>query len=151
VREDPGRDPYLESLLRRVDRALVISGIGERPAVVHLREWKLPGFTTGSGCIAPRLTNQLYEACARGDFAGAESLRNEFIPLEDLRDAFGPAPVLHAAVELAGIAQAGEAPPFVSAVSADHLNQILPAARDLLDRNAALVSEPGAIATGSHR
>ncbi|HTG93398.1 MAG TPA: hypothetical protein VL866_12485, partial [Pyrinomonadaceae bacterium] len=51
VRADPTQDPYLESLLTRVDRKFVISGIGERPAVAHLRDWNLPGFTTGSGCI----------------------------------------------------------------------------------------------------
>ena len=33
VREDPSQDAYLESLLRRVDRRMVISGIGERPAI----------------------------------------------------------------------------------------------------------------------
>jgi len=45
VRDDPSQDPFLENLLSRVDRKFVISGIGERPAVVHLRDWKLPGFT----------------------------------------------------------------------------------------------------------
>src|SRR6266850_3445141 len=74
VRQPPCEDVYLEALLKRVDRKLVISGIGERPAVVHLRDWKLPGFTTGSGCIAPRLSQRLFEACARGDFAVAEKL-----------------------------------------------------------------------------
>src|ERR1041385_6013323 len=55
VRDVPSQDPYLEALLARVDRKYVVSGVGERPAVVHVRDWKLPGFTTGSGCIAPRL------------------------------------------------------------------------------------------------
>ena len=41
VRQNPTQDTYLESLLKRVDRARVISGIGERPAVVHMRDWKL--------------------------------------------------------------------------------------------------------------
>ena len=47
VRRDPSLDAYLDALLERVDRNRVISGIGERPAVVHMRQWKLPGFTTG--------------------------------------------------------------------------------------------------------
>lgn len=38
VRERPEHDAYLEALLKRVDRKLVIGGIGERPAVVHLRD-----------------------------------------------------------------------------------------------------------------
>src|SRR5438874_9874765 len=124
VRDDPGRDAYLEALLSRVDRKFVISGIGERPAVVHLRDWKLLGFTTGSGCIAPRLSRMLFEACARQNFDQAEALRAEFIPLEDLRDAWGPAKVLHSAIELAGIAQTGDIPPFVSGLSAEQLKEL---------------------------
>src|SRR5438552_6384673 len=71
VRDDPSRDAYLEDLLRRVDRKFVISGIGERPAIIHLRDWKLPGFTTGSGCVAPNVSQLLFAACARGDFKEA--------------------------------------------------------------------------------
>ena len=119
VRDDPSRDAYLEALLSRVDRKFVISGIGERPAVVHLRDWKLPGFTTGSGCIAPRLSQMLFEACARHDFDQAEALRADFFSLEDLRDGWGPAKVLHSAVELAGIAETGNVPPFVSDLSGE--------------------------------
>ena len=136
VRNDPAQDEYLKNLLRRVDRNSVISGIGERPAVVHVRDWKLPGFTTGSGCIAPRLSERLFDACARGDFAEAEALRAEFIPLEDLRDAFGPARVLHAAVEQAGVAQTGSVPPFLSELSPEQAEELAPVARDLLERDA---------------
>src|SRR5204863_8646011 len=107
VRQNPAEDAYLESLLRRVERHRVVSGIGERPAVVHLRDWKLPGFTTGSGCVAPRLSNSLFAACQRGDFDQAETLRANFLPLEDLRDGWGPARVLHSATELADIATTG--------------------------------------------
>src|SRR5947207_1093721 len=106
-RDDPSRDAYLEALLSRVDRKFVISGIGERPAVVHLRDWKLPGFTTGSGCLAPHLSQRIFESCGRGDFGQAENVRTEFLPLEDLRDAWGPARVLHAAVEQVGIDRTG--------------------------------------------
>src|SRR6185369_756937 len=136
VRRDPTQDEYLKDLLSRVDRKLVISGIGERPAVAHLRDWKLPGFTTGSGCIAPRLTQRLFEACAREDFAAAEQLRTGFIPLEDLRDAWSPAKVLHEAVEVAGIAETGEIPPFLSGLSADQVEKLAPVARQLFERNA---------------
>ncbi|MFN0119086.1 MAG: dihydrodipicolinate synthase family protein, partial [Blastocatellia bacterium] len=85
VREDPGQDEYLASLLRRVPREIVVSGIGERPAVVHMRDWGLPGFTTGSGCIAPRLSNALFAANVKQDDDTAETLRAHFIPLEDQR------------------------------------------------------------------
>ena len=135
VRDDPSRDAYLEALLSRVDRKFVISGIGERPAVVHLRDWKLPGFTTGSGCIAPRLSQMLFAACARQDFDEAEALRAEFISLEDLRDEWGPGKVLHSATELAGIARTGEIPPFVSTLSLEQLEKLASVACSLFVRD----------------
>ena len=134
VRDDPARDAYLEALLSRVDRKFVISGIGERPAVVHLRDWKLPGFTTGSGCIAPRLSRMLFEACARQNFDQAEALRAEFIPLEDLRDAWGPAKVLHSAIELAGIAKTGPVPPFVSSLTKEQNQRLARVVDNLIQR-----------------
>jgi dihydrodipicolinate synthase/N-acetylneuraminate lyase len=137
VRQDPARDPYLEALLNRVDRAFVISGIGERPALVHLRDWKLPGFTTGSGCIAPRLSQMIFDACERGDFRSAEDLRAHFIALEDLRDAANPAKVLHHATELAGIAKTGPLPPYLSALSSELQDDLTPVARALLERNSS--------------
>ncbi len=131
VRQDPKQDAYLESLLTRVDRNLVISGIGERPAIVHTRDWKLPGFTTGSGCIASQASQQLFEACARGDFEQAETLRGLFIPHEDLRDAWGPAKVLHHSTELAGIARSGPLPPYLSELSAERLQELSSVAQAL--------------------
>ncbi len=101
ARQDPGVDSYLDGLLARVDRARVVSGMGERPAVKHLRQFSLPGFTTGSGCVAPGLSQALFEACATGDWSSAEACRAPFLPLEDIRDAWGPARVLHAAVAAA--------------------------------------------------
>jgi len=135
VRQNPAQDQYLESLLKRVDRKYVISGIGERPAVVHLRDWKLPGFTTGSGCIAPRLTQTIFEKCERGDYEAAEKLRAEFISHEDLRDAWGPAKVLHFATELAGIARTGPIPPYLSSLSGEQLKQLNGTAHALFERN----------------
>jgi len=135
VREDPLEDPYLDALLRRVDAARVISGMGERPAVAHLRRRGLPGFTTGSGCLAPTLTNRLFEACAR-DEEEAEALRGVFMPLEDRRDAWGPARVLHAAFALAGIAETGPIPPFVTAIDEDRAGALRSVARDLVAREA---------------
>jgi dihydrodipicolinate synthase/N-acetylneuraminate lyase len=136
VRDDPAQDAYLDGLLRRVERARVISGMGERPAVVHMRDFGLEGFTTGSGCIAPATCSRLFEACATGGWDTAEELRARFMPLEDLRDAWGPARVLHHATELAGIAPAGPIPPFVSPLDEAHLAQLAPVA-------AALRAQPG--------
>jgi dihydrodipicolinate synthase/N-acetylneuraminate lyase len=131
VRAEPRQDAYLRALLERVDKRLVISGIGERPAVVHMRDFALPGFTTGSGCLAPRLSNRVWEACARQDWARAEEARAHFLPLEDQRDAWGPARVLHAAVDLAGVSRMGPIPPFVSALDPARRETVGPAARTL--------------------
>jgi dihydrodipicolinate synthase/N-acetylneuraminate lyase len=131
VLDDPSRDRYLEGLLRRVDKARVVTGMGERPAIVHLRDFGLNGMTTGSGCIAPRSCQDFFEAARAGDWARAESLRAVFMPLEDLRDAWGPARVLHHAAEAAGIATTGPIPPYVSALDEKQIAILTPVARAL--------------------
>jgi 4-hydroxy-tetrahydrodipicolinate synthase len=143
VRQDPSRDAYLDALTARVDRRRVISGIGERPAVAQMRAWGLPGFTTGSGCVAPALSQALLDACCgAGDANDAAALRERFIPLEDLRDAWGPARVLHAAVQAAGIAETGPIPPYVSALGAEALDGLRPVARALAAANAPAMAAP---------
>ena len=137
VRTDPRQDAYLESLLRRVPRERVISGIGERPAIVHLRDFQLPGFTTGSGCLAPRLSERLFAACSAKNFDEAARLRELFLPHEDLRDAWGPARVLHHATELAGIARTGPIPPYISPLDATRLQELEPVARSLAAHSAS--------------
>ena len=128
VRPDPLEDEYLEQLLARVDRQLVISGIGERPVVAHLEKFQLVGFTSGSVCLAPAKTQQIFECCESGNFAGVRPLRELFIAHEDLRDAWGPARVLHASIQLSGIANTGAIPPFVSGLSETKLAQLSPVA-----------------------
>jgi dihydrodipicolinate synthase/N-acetylneuraminate lyase len=140
VRKDPSQDPYLDQLLKRVERRKVISGIGERPAINHLRQWGLPGFTTGSGCLAPALSAAVFSACHAGDYAEAERIRSRFMELEDLRDAWGPARVLHHALELAGVATTGPIPPFVSELSPEQKNRIQPVAQELLTQQQELVA-----------
>jgi len=136
VRANPLEDAYLDGLLRRVDRRHVISGMGERPAIEHLRDYQLGGLTTGSGCIAPRRCQELFDASGAGDWTRAGTLRASFMPLEDLRDAWGPARVLHHATELAGIAPTGPIPPYVSALEATQLAELGPIARALRERDA---------------
>jgi dihydrodipicolinate synthase/N-acetylneuraminate lyase len=131
VRKDPSVDAYLTGLLKRVDASRVISGIGERPAVVHLRDFHLAGFTTGSGTLAPKLSRAILNACAAKDYDQAEAIRAKFIPLEDLRDEWGPSRVLHHAVALAGIADTGPIPPFVSELSDAQLDSLRPVAMEL--------------------
>lgn len=136
VRKNPADDAYLSALLTRVDASHVISGIGERPAIVHLRDFKLAGFTTGSGVLAPRLCRDLLDACGREDYAVAESIREAFIALEDLRDAWGPPKVLHQAVKCAGIADTGPVLPYLSPLDAGQLAKLDPVAKALRSENA---------------
>lgn len=107
VRENPAQDAYLSQLLDHVDRDLVISGIGERPVVDHFREFGLRAFTSGSVCVAPRLSNAIRVALHNGDYDSASMVRELFIPLEDARDGHSPMRVLHDAVGFAGIADMG--------------------------------------------
>jgi dihydrodipicolinate synthase/N-acetylneuraminate lyase len=139
VRENPGEDSYLDELLKRVDRSRVISGIGERPAITHLRQWGLPGFTTGSGCLAPTLSAAVFTACRERDYAEAERVRARFLEFEDLRDAWGPGRVLHQAMELVGIANTGAIPPFLSELSAEQRDRIRPVVEELLTMQKELV------------
>jgi dihydrodipicolinate synthase/N-acetylneuraminate lyase len=136
VRDDPRKDAYLDGLLRRVDRMRVVSGIGERPAVIHLRDFQLRGFTTGSGCVAPRLCSEIFTACRAKDWTRAEALREHFMALEDLRDEWGPARVLHHATELAGVAPTGPIPPFISPLERQQLDRLAPVARALREQTA---------------
>jgi dihydrodipicolinate synthase/N-acetylneuraminate lyase len=131
VLDAPSRDPYLDALLRRVDRTRVISGMGERPAIAHLRDFGLPGMTTGYGSIAPRPSRELFDAARAKNLRRAEELRALFMPLEDLRDAWGPARVLHHAAAAAGIAATGPIPPYVSPLDDESIARLTPIARAL--------------------
>lgn len=131
ARMDPVDDPYLADLLRRVERKKVGSGMGERPAVVHLRDWKIAGYTSGLACIVPQLGQALFTSCLSGDYSRAEEIRRRFLPLEDLRDAWGASRVLQAAIELAGIATTGSVPPFQSPLGAGRIPELLKAVQAL--------------------
>jgi dihydrodipicolinate synthase/N-acetylneuraminate lyase len=143
VRGDPAVDSFLKELLDRVDAALVISGIGERPAPTHLRQFGLAGFTSGSVCVGPRGSTRLLATLKSGDWTAAEALRSAYLPLEDLRDAHSPIRVLHEAVSLAGIADMGPLLPQLSNIGAEHHGAIRVAARALLAHDAALPSAAG--------
>lgn len=133
VRDEPRTDAYLDELLGKVDRRLVVSGMGERPAVVHMSEQGVSGFTSGSVCIAPAMSQAMLVALKAGDTATASRLREKFLPLEDLRDRHSPLRVLHAAVALAGVADTGPLQPFLDTIEDPGLlQQIGDAARALL-------------------
>jgi dihydrodipicolinate synthase/N-acetylneuraminate lyase len=138
VRDDPARDPFLAELVQRIDRTRIVSGIGERPAIVHLREFGLAGFTSGSVCIAPRGSMALLAALRAHDDATAERVRTAYIPLEDLRDALSPIVVLHEAVTLAGIADMGPILPMLSNLAVAEHPRVRAAAMALLAHDRLL-------------
>lgn len=147
VRTNPAQDAFLTELVDLVDRAIIISGMGERPALAHWREFGLASFTSGSVCVAPRASQSILQALQRGDQAEADRLRAAFIPLEDRRDAINPARVLHDAVTLAGIADMGPALPLLSNLEPAHTDGVRTVARELLEFNDALpVPKTGAAA-----
>ncbi len=128
LRADPVEDLYLQSLVERVTAARVVSGMGERPALVHLSRFGLASFTTGAGCIAPKASMRLLKALKQREVALAEDLHARFLPLEDLRESISLIRVLHDAVTLSGIADMGAHLPLLSASPTDRWDEIKRAA-----------------------
>ncbi len=135
VVEDPKKDPYLKKLTKLVDPNLIISGIGEQPAIVHMRDFGVAGFTAGCVCVAPSRSTAMLKAILNKDYKAADAIRQEFTGLEDLRNAHSPIMVLHHAVELAGVANTGPALPLLTSLPAKVLPKIEKAAKALLARN----------------
>lgn len=114
VREDYMQDDYLKALTEKIDPSLILSGLGDQPAITHMRHFGLGGFTTGCGCVFPQMSTDLLKAIQAGNWDEAEAIRERFLPLENLRDNLGPITILHRATELAGIAQTGPISPLLS-------------------------------------
>ncbi len=138
VRSDPSNDPFLRALLDVVDSRLIVSGIGERPAIVHFRDFGLQAFTSGSVCVAPRSSMRMLHLLKAGRWDEAQAERAAFIPLEDCRDAFSPIRTLHDAVTLAGIADMGPMLPMLSHLPAAQLETVCEAAVALRQHDAQL-------------
>jgi dihydrodipicolinate synthase/N-acetylneuraminate lyase len=135
VRPDPANDPLLRSIVDYVDPALVVSGIGEQPALPHWKSFGVKTFTSGCVCVAPQRSQEMLQALKAGDLAKAEAIRARFSPLESLRNAHGPIPVLHHAVASAGIADTGPILPLLSELSPETQAAIAPVARKTLEWN----------------
>lgn len=132
VRDDPARDPYLQALVQRIGAKKIVSGMGERPTLVHLAQFGLASFTTGSGCIAPKACIALLQALKQNDGARAQAIYDCFMPLETLRDSISLIRVLHDAVTLSGVADMGAHLPLLSASPAHRHAEIQTIARALL-------------------
>ena len=135
-RKDPAEDRYLASLIEATGSERIVSGIGERPAIVHLTKFRLQGFTSGSVCIAPHLSCAILAALKAGNVGAAEALRSKFLAFEDQRDARSPIVVLHDGVRLAGITDTGPLQPYLANLDAEGIAAVAPAAKALYDENA---------------
>ena len=131
VRENPKVDPFLKALIDRVGVELLVSGIGERPAIEHFRDFGLQAFTSGSICVGPRGSMRLLEALKQRLYDEAETLRAAYLPIEDCRDAISPIRVLHDAVTLAGIADMGPMLPLLSNLDQAQRARLEPVAKAL--------------------
>lgn len=136
VRADPAQDDLLAGLVQTVDPALIVSGIGEQPAIVHWTKFGVRAFTSGCVCVAPRRSQEMLLALQAGDLAKVEAIREKFNILESLRNAHGPIPVLHHAVAAAGIAATGPALPLMHELDSSKNAQIKEAASALLGWDA---------------
>ena len=135
VRDDPAQDDYLRQLVDCVDPQRIVSGIGEQPAIMHLRDFGVQGFTSGCVCVAPSLSMKMLAALKADDYETAETIRQTFERLENLRNAINPIRVLHTAVVEAGIADTGPILPLLNDVSENERANIADAAKTLLVHN----------------
>ena len=132
VRDAPADDDYLRSVIDVFPTERIVSGIGEQPAIVHLRDFGVVGFTSGCVCVAPGRSMEMMHAIHDGDFEKAEEIRQWFLPLEDLRNEINPIRVLHHAVQEAGIAETGPLQPFLSELSSEDIQRIAAAAKAMI-------------------
>ncbi|HSI59961.1 MAG TPA: dihydrodipicolinate synthase family protein [Ideonella sp.] len=139
-RKVPLDDPFLAALLDRVDRKLVVSGMAERPALVHLRDYGLASYTSGGVCMAPRLSARLLHAARDGQHDEAERCREAFLPLEDLRERIGAFTPLHEALTYSGIAEMGAQLPMLGDLDPADEAPLRAIVRRLMAAEAALAA-----------
>ena len=135
VREDPAQDDYLSKLVDCVDPQIIVSGIGEQPAIAHVNGFGVNSFTSGCVCVAPSLSMKMLHALKAGPLDVAESIRQTFEPLENLRNGINPIRVLHTAIAEAGIADTGPILLLLHGVCDDGTAKVATAARELLSHN----------------
>lgn len=141
VRDDPAEDEYLQRLKDAVGTDMIVSGIGEQPALPHMEKFDVTAFTSGCVCIAPALSMRMLKLIQLGEFAAASQIRDVFKPLEDLRNGINPVRVLHAAVAGAGIAETGPLLPMMSPVNESQRVEIAEVAKTLLKAEMELRAE----------
>ena len=132
VKDDPAVDEYLTRLKDAVGTELIVSGIGEQPALPHMQTFDVTAYTSGCVCVAPALSMHMLQLIQAGEYEAADQVREIFKTLEDLRNDINPVRVLHSAVAGAGIAETGPLLPMMSPVSVSEAGEIAAAANELL-------------------
>lgn len=143
-RKEPAEDAYLAAIVAAAGTDRLVSGIGERPAIVHWTKFGVNAFTSGSVTIAPHLSTAIHAALLAGDVATAERLRAAFLAFEDARDAHSPIVVLHDAMRFTGIADAGPIQPLLAGLDEKHHAAVSAAARALHEENQRFVKRKAA-------
>jgi dihydrodipicolinate synthase/N-acetylneuraminate lyase len=138
VRDDPSHDDYLREVLQVVPGEIVVSGIGEQPAIIHLRDFGVNSYTSGCVCVAPALSMEMLRAIQAANYDRAETIRKQFCGLEDLRNNIQPIRVLHHAVAAAGIAATGPMQPMLGELSAEQAAHVALAALELRNIGSAI-------------
>ena len=119
VRKNPAEDAFLANLVEHVDPGVIVSGMGEQPAPVHVQSFGLQSFTSGLVCISPAASTNLLRALKAEDEENVQRILSAFRELEDLRDRINPIRVLHEAVTISGIADMGPILPNLSGLDRD--------------------------------
>lgn len=131
VLDQPLEDRYLREVLDVAPADIVVSGIGEQPAIIHMRDFGVGSYTSGCVCVAPKLSMDMLRAIQAKDYIQAESIREVFRPLEDLRNGIQPIRVLHHAVKAADIADTGPMQPLLGELEASQEQSIAAASKEL--------------------
>jgi dihydrodipicolinate synthase/N-acetylneuraminate lyase len=131
VRDDPAKDDYLSRLVEVVDPRLIVSGIGEQPAITHLTRFQINGFTSGCVCIRPDLSQKMLYAINNGQLNIAEIIRKTFKSLENLRNEINPIRVLHEAVASTKIGNTGPTLPLMSPLDPSDAARVKTCAEEL--------------------
>ncbi len=143
VKDDPAVDEYLTRLKDAVGTEFIVSGIGEQPALPHMRTFDVTAYTSGCVCVAPALSMYMLQLIQAGDYEAADQVREIFKPLEDLRNGINPVRVLHSAVAGARIAETGPLLPMMSPVSDSEASEIAAVASELLAAENTFRSQQG--------
>lgn len=126
-------DAWLSRLVERVDPSLILSGLGEQQAMVHITKFRCAGFVSGGACINPALSMQFLKAVHDKNYDLAENIRSTFSPLEDLCHEVHAIRILHEAVSACDIADVGPYLPMLSGLASSKAKQVKIAATTLLN------------------